>query len=587
MYKYISFIVLMSFASFTQKTNAQTGKRKPLEMGPVKKVVPPQVYGKPGTVQNVDTTSKQINEEINNSEIDLQPDKTPVYELPTPVEEQVKKKKKKQSAEYKEEKEAEYLKRQKEIEAELALEKNKSDSKNLPLVWDIENCIQYAKENNTQISEAELNNRLAKLMLQQSKDSRLPIVNADASLGESYGRSIDPTSNQFVTKGFLYNTVGVSSQALLFGWFQKKYKIEQSELDQLASNYAFKQLKDDISLNVATGFLRVLLAREQIKVNQEQLKLTQSQYAQTKKFVDAGKVPELNLLQMAAQLSGDSANVLNAQSDEAIALLQLRALMNLDYDKRFDIKTPYVQVEDHANSYLSKTPEEIIDIAIENQNQTKVNQYRLLSAQKTLEIAKANQYPQLSIFANLGTNFSSNVKNISGQTYEGETTIGNINVGGTSYPLTTPRYSYQTRTTPLFNQYGDNIRANVGLSLNIPILNGYAARTNIQRAKIGLVSQQLKADNDKLKLKQEIYSAYMQAKVALQKYFASESAQKSAQKALNYAIKRYEIGMISLYEYTSSVNTLNTSNANLIASKFDLIFKLKVLDYYLGNEIKL
>jgi outer membrane protein len=453
--------------------------------------------------------------------------------------------------------------------------------------WPLERCIEYAHHNNLQISEAELNERLAKLVWEQNKASRTPTLNGDASLGESYGRSIDPTSNQFVTKGFLYNTLGLSSQALIFGWFQKKYQIEQNHIAILSANEQYNQLKDDISLNVATGFLRVLLAREQVKINEAQLKLDNEQYLQTVKFVNAGKLPELNEAQMVAQVSSDSSNLISAMYDERIAMLQLKAIMNFNFEESFDIQAPDVQNIDISNLLNIPSPEAMYNTAVKGQHKMKYNELQLLSANKTLHIAKAAQYPQLSFFGNLGTNFSSNVKQLTGQTYVGETQIGNININGSSFPITTPTFDYTTKTTPLFKQYGNNIRANVGLGLTVPIFNGYTARTSIQKAKIGLVSQQISYDSDKQKLKQDIYTAFEQAKASSQKYTAAKHSQEAAKRALDFAIKRYGIGMINTYEYTSILNSYYTASTSVLSSKYDLIFKLKVLDYYMGNPLKL
>lgn len=459
--------------------------------------------------------------------------------------------------------------------------------KSLRSQWTLEDCVLYAKENNLSVAENALNERLAKLVLEQNKVSRLPNLNADFSLGESYGRSIDPTSNQFVTSGFLYNTTGLSSQVLLFGWFQKKYQIEQSQLDLYASEYAFKQLKEDIALNVATGFLRVLLAREQVRINEVQLKADQEQYEQTQKFVQSGKLPELNAAQMLAQVSSDSAALLSAVTNEKIALLQLKALMNLSFEQPFEIILPDLNMAGLTGPGGLPNPDEVYATALQQQYRTKMNQLKLLSAKKMLDIAKAQQYPQLSLFANLGTNFSSNVKDITGQRYLGEVPLGNINIAGSSYAITRPDYDYDTRTRPFFTQYGDNIRANIGLSLSIPIFNAYAARTNIQKAKIGLVSQQIAADNDKLKLRQDILTAYEEAKAAAQKYVATRRSEEASKRAFNFAVKRFEIGMINTYEYTATQSALYNASSSVLSAKYDLIFKLKVLDYYMGNPLKL
>jgi outer membrane protein len=261
--------------------------------------------------------------------------------------------------------------------------------------------------------------------------------------------------------------------------------------------------------------------------------------------------------------------------------------MNFDFEESFDIQAPDVQNIDISNLLNIPSPEAMYNTAVKGQHKMKYNELQLLSANKTLHIAKAAQYPQLSFFGNLGTNFSSNVKQLTGQTYVGETQIGNININGSSFPITTPTFDYSTKTTPLFKQYGNNIRANVGLGLTVPIFNGYTARTSIQKAKIGLVSQQISYDSDKQKLKQDIYTAFEQAKASSQKYTAAKHSQEAAKRALDFAIKRYEIGMINTYEYTSILNSYYTASTSVLSSKYDLIFKLKVLDYYMGNPLKL
>jgi len=453
--------------------------------------------------------------------------------------------------------------------------------------WTLQQCIEYAMSNNLQVAGSVLNERMAKLVLQQSKTSILPSLNGDASVGVSYGRSIDPTSNQFVTKGFVYNSFGLSSQTLLFGWFQRTYQIQQNQLELKAANASFEQLKDDISLNVATGFLRVLLSREQVKINEELVKLDNEQYNQTVKFADAGKLPELNVAQMMAQLATDSSNLVGARADERIAVLQLRALMNFDFDTPFDIQVPDMEGADLSALAALPSADMIYQTAVKNQHRMKFNDLKYESAKKTLDIAKAVQYPQVSLIGSLGTNFSSVTKDILGQTYLGEVPLGNVTVDTLTFPITRPEYTYDTRTRSIPNQYGDNIRANVGLGINIPILNGFTARTNIGKAKIGLMSQQLVIDTDKQKLKQDIYTAFEQARAASQKYNATRRAENAAQRALEFAVKRYAVGMINTYEYTATLNNSYNASSSVLSSKYDLIFKLKVLDYYMGNPLKL
>jgi outer membrane protein len=575
------------------------GKYTPTRFDTSKKVVPPQVYGTPRAAKSADSLLKarQAAEAAEAAEAErrLQEEKARLARELAEAE----KRRAEEKARDAEKKPEELKPKQsgKELKGTRKIPPVTERAPEAPLVpvkpsygkgsWPLNECVEYARVNNLQIRESELNERLARLVMEQNRASRLPNLNGDMNVGESYGRSIDPTSNQFVTQGFTYNTMGLSSQALLFGWFQKKHQIQQSRYEADAAAFAYNQLKDDVSLNVATGFLRVLLAREQVKISEAQLKLDNEQYQQTLQLVESGRLPELNAAQMLAQLSSDSATLVNNRADERIALLQLRALMNFSFEDNFDIAAPDLNMLQIADLSVLPPPEYIFRTAADNQNRMKYNQMRLLAAKKTLDAAKAVQYPSLSFFANLGTNFSSNVKDITGQTYLGEVPLGNISINGSSYPITRPDYAYTTRTRGLFTQYGNNIRLNAGLALSVPMFNAYSARTNIQRAKIGLVSMQIAMDNDMQRLKQDVFTAYEQARAASQKYSSARRSQDAAMRALEFAVKRYQAGMISTFEYTSSLNTLYTASTNTLAAKYDLIFKLKVLDYYLGNPLKL
>lgn len=596
--KFFSYSLFLMLCCVGTLQAQQRGRYIPTKADSVKKVVPQQVYGNPKARQRADSLAR-IKDSLAMLENKRMEEAKRLAEQIRAEEEAVLKKNegvktktsskpaesdKKKSKEEDRRRMEEQARKQQQAED---MAREAARKKPLRTRWTLEDCVLYAKENNLSVAENALNERLAQLVLEQTKAGRLPNLNADFTLGESYGRSIDPTSNQFVTKGFLYNTTGLSSQVLLFGWFQKKYMTQQSQLDVYAAEYAFKQLKEDIALNVATGFLRVLLAREQVRINEAQLNQDQEQYRQTHQFVRNGKLPELNAAQMMAQLSGDSATLLSSVTDERIALLQLKALMNLDFSQEFDIITPDVNMAQITGTEMLGTPDDIYAIALNQQNRTKYNQLKLLSAKKTLDIAKAQQYPQVSLFANLGTNYSSNVKDITGQTYLGEVPLGSINVAGTSYPISRPEYSYETRTRPWLTQYGDNIRANAGLSVSIPIFNAYAAKTSIQKAKIGLVSQQIATDNDKQKLRQDIIKAYEEARAASQKFAAARRSEDAARRALNFAVKRYEVGMINTYEYTATQAALYKASTSVLSAKYDLIFKLKVLDYYMGNPIRL
>lgn len=453
--------------------------------------------------------------------------------------------------------------------------------------WTLEKCIRYAVDNNLELSESELNQRMQELTLAQSKASRWPSLNSDMSLGNSYGRSIDPTSNQFVNKGFLFNNMSVNSQVMLFGWFRKRREIEQNEYSAKAANEVYAQLKDNIALNVANGYLRTLLAKEQVKVSIEQLNTDQAQLRQTRQFVKAGKLPQLNLEQMRAQVASDSSNLISATSEVQLALLQLRALLNLNYQEPFEIATPDLNDNSLYAQELQKTPAEIYEIAQVEQHRMRAQYLNIMAAQKGLEQAQASKYPTLFLGGNLSSSYSSQFQEVTGQTVVGQQQVGSVTVAGNDYPINSPVYDFTRTTVPYGSQLESNIRSNVALTVNIPIFNGYQVKTNVERARIGLYNQRVALKREQQNLQQEIYTAALQAQTARQKYMAAQSTERSARRAQDFAIKRYNIGMLPTFEYTQTQNNYNQASYNTLAAKYEMLFKMKVLDFYIGKPIKL
>lgn len=457
-------------------------------------------------------------------------------------------------------------------------------------VWSLQRSVQYAIGHNISIQQNILNERLAKLSLQQSQLSQLPNANISSSYGRSYGRSVDPTTNQFV-EGSSYDflSLGGNADVLVFGWFQKRNMIANRNYSLKAAQADLDQLRDDVSLNVATGYLRALLAQEQINVSRKQVELSAAQLAQTQSFAEAGRLPELNVAQLEAQLASDSANLITAISDYNAAILDIKALLNLDFETPYKLEVPDVKIEDEL-AVNSLTPEEIYAHAAGHLGTIRGSQMRLFAAEKNYAATKGALWPQLSIGAQLGTNWASTYKEIVGSptfTGNGIATGNYVPVLDTILQVYQPEVTYQTRTIPLGKQLDNNFRQTVSLNLTIPLFNGWQASYTARQAKINLLTQQLNKYNAELKLKQDVYKAHNDAGNAIQKYQAAVRAVTSAQRAFDFAQKRYDLGLTNTVEYLTTQNTLYQAESRLASAKYDLIFKLKVIDYYLGKELKL
>ncbi|MEO6833133.1 MAG: TolC family protein [Chitinophagaceae bacterium] len=453
--------------------------------------------------------------------------------------------------------------------------------------WSLQRCVSYALAHNISIQQSQLNERLAALTLRQSKLSQLPNANVSTGYGISYGRSIDPTTNQFVSGSYQFTSLGGQADVLLFGWFQRRNTIAKNDLAHKAAQSDVSQLQDDVSLNVATGFLRALLAKEQIGVAQKQVDLSEKQYSQTRKFADAGRVPELNVAQLSSQLASDSSALISAIGDYNAAILDLKALLNLDFEQPFEIQPPEVNLAELAE-LSSYSAEDVYEEAHKHFGGVKSAQLKVESAQKGYQAAKGNLWPTITANAQVGTNFATTYKDYGTPVQSGTQFIGNVDVGGTQYPINAPQYTVPVLgTTPYFDQYNNNLRQTYSLNLNVPLFNGWSAQSAVRQAEVSMESQRLTEYSTELKLKQDIYKAVNDATSSSEKYKAAIRAQDAAQTAYDFAEKRYDLGLTNTVEYLVTQNSQFKADAAAVSAKYDLIFRLKVIEYYLGRAMKL
>ena len=453
--------------------------------------------------------------------------------------------------------------------------------------WSLLKCVEYAMANNISIKQTDLQSKTAALQLRQSKLGQIPNLSFSSSSGYNSGRNQDPTSFSLITQSYLSANMQLQSSAEIFNWFSKRNTIAANQWELQAAKANTDKLKNDIALTVANSYLQILLAMEQEKIASVQLQQSQAQLSNTRKLVDAGALPELNAANLEAQVAGDSSTVITTRGNVAQNILTLKAYMALDAATAFEIDTPPVD-KIPVEKIADLQPEAVYALAIANMPQQKANDFKLKAAQKNAAAAKGNLYPTISMFGSLGSGFNSRAQEIIG-TSQINAPLGKVNVGGTDYnvfPLQ-PFTSYNYGKTAFFPQLNQNFRQAIGLSLSVPIFNGYNARTNYERSRINIQNQQLQKQLDDQSLKQNIYQAYNASVVALEKYNAGKKTMEAAERTYNFAQKRYEVGMLSTFDLITSQNNLFRARLENALNQYDYVFKMKVLEFYRGQGIKL
>jgi outer membrane protein len=452
--------------------------------------------------------------------------------------------------------------------------------------WSLRQCVEYAMDKSISVRQADVQARIDALTLEQSKLARLPSASMQNNGGYQFGRSIDPTSNQFTTAEILFANHSLNVGLDLFNWFSKKNTVIANTYRAEAARAGVEKARSDIALNVANAYLQILLSREQINISEVQVKQSKEQVDNISKQVKEGALPELNLMEMEAQLSNDSATLINAQANYGLSVLQLKALLNIEADVPFEVEEP--SVESIPVETLSELePAAVYELAVKNMPQQKINELNLKAAIKNVSVQKAAMYPSLTLFGGLDTRYS-NAERLYASAFTntfvpiGRTPTGEVvtTLDERLVPTTFSKNTY-------FRQINNNFGQSVGLSLNIPIFNAGIARTNWRKAKLNVESVELQKELDGQTLKQDIYQAHLNAVAALQKFQASQKAVAASQKAYEFARKRFDVGLLNSIDLITNQNNFFRARINLLSAQYDYVFKMKLLEFYKGQGLKL
>jgi len=423
-------------------------------------------------------------------------------------------------------------------------------------VWSLSRCIEYAFNHNLDIKFAELDVRAATLAEMNGKYFFLPGLSMSVNYGENFGRTINPTTNQFDNTRFSSAGLSASTNVLLFGWFQKRYAAQNNKLRLQSSALVLVQTRYELVLTIATAYLRVLLAKEESKNITFQMHLSVENRERIKKLLESGKSNILEYSQAATQLAADSSAYFRSLLTREQALIDLRAVLNMG------LSTPLgIEEQESVPPGLVERPdpEVIYEMAIAHMPLVKNARVQETIAGREVALARSALLPQLSLYASSGTNYSSSY-------YE-------YAPDGTVQPMHFGR------------QLGNNFSQSIGIGLSVPIFNNFSAKQNIANAKITRDRARLNSEQALLKLRQDIYKACQDYLLSFEQSYAAKSAADNAALAFEAAGVRLENGLINLFEYISAKDMFLKLQNEAAALKYDLYFKMLVIEYYKTGKL--
>lgn len=419
--------------------------------------------------------------------------------------------------------------------------------------WTLRECVEYATSHNITIQQTDLTLQSLNEDKRAGWGAFLPNLNGWGNYGYSKGFSFDPLSNERIESEINQTAFGVQSQMDIFTGLQNLNAYRAAQMSYMAGKYNLEKIKNDIALNVANAYLQALANKEFVKAAESQKSISEGQVDRIDKLVKAGAAAEGDLFEVQATLAQDERNLVNAENNLVMSLLSLKQLLQLD-DREFDIAEaeydlPQINME-------NVNPFEIYAKALAGMPEIEKAHYDILAAERNLSRAKGLFSPRFGMSYNWSNRF-----------------------------VFSPLPRFEGVPFSVSDQLSRNSNHQFGVSMNIPIFNRMNTQTQVRQARIRLEQTRLDMELRKQELLQAVESAYTDATTSYTSYLASERAITANQEALKYAEQRFAVGTMNSYDFENAKNRLLSSQADMLRSKYDFIFKLKVLDFYLNQKL--
>lgn len=408
--------------------------------------------------------------------------------------------------------------------------------------WTLKECIDYAILHNIEVKQSR--NQIKSLQIERNtlKSSFLPDVNAGASQRFSFGRALNQ-DNTYEDSNIQNSSFSVNTEMPLFTGFKTSASIARNKFDILAAEANKELIENNLSLNVASYYFQILLNKEIYRIAQEQIQLTKEQETRTRLLIENGKAPRSQLYDVKAQLADDELTATEARNSLRLSFLELMQLMELQGEASFDVDS----LDASVMPMESAAPERIYRSALSCMPQIKQAHYSLQSKMKSIKVARAGYYPQLSVGAGINTGYY---------------------------------YSRGAVNASFHQQFKNNMQKSVYFTLSIPLFDRFATRNQVKAARLEENNARLSLENEKKTLYKDIEKACMDAVAAFDKYESTTKAVAANREAYVYAWEKYAAGKSAVYEYNEIKMKLADALSRQSQAKYTYLLKERILAFY-------
>lgn len=443
-------------------------------------------------------------------------------------------------------------------------------------------CVEIAIKNNLLVRQRDLQMQSAGVNYKQAKDYLLPTISANANYGINFGRSLNQNTYTYSDQQFNSSYYSLNANWNLFSGLQVINGIKQNSLLYDANKMDWQQQKDNITLQVILSYLQVLSNQDQLVIARAQAEVDAKQVARLEILMKDGAVPLLSTYyDLKGAYAGDLVNISNGVNAVETAKITLFSFLNIPYVR--DATYENIPLDFTIPSYGANS-DSIYQIAVNNLPLIKSVDLRAKASEKALSVARGAYYPTLYAGATVGSNYSSTA---TGQTptFISSDTSQNayVTVAGNDHYIISKNQNFDFPKVSFGDQFKNNRYEQVGLSLNIPILNNFRARNNVKLAKINLKNARIVASSTRHDLQQQVEQAYQNMINAYESYKSYREQAAAYSESFRGVEIRFNDGAVTSVDYLVAKNNVDRANTNLSNAKYIYIFRTKILDYYQGK----
>ncbi len=420
--------------------------------------------------------------------------------------------------------------------------------------WTLEDCLNYAIENNITLKKSQLSHKTATESLKQSKAALLPSLAASTSQNLGYRPWTDQSSitvsdgqvNTKTEKTYYNGSYNVNAQWTVWNGNKNRNQVKLNRVSEEQADLSVQETANSIQEKIAQLYVQILYMTENIEVNRQSLETSKKNEERGQQMMEVGKMSKADAAQLTAQRATDEFNLVSSESQLANYKMQLKQLLELT-NEDFDIALPATSDNQALQDIPAMTS--VYEAALLKRPEIKNAELGKKSSDLQLKIAKAGWMPTLSLSGGFGTSTSS---------------------------LNSKEWGSQMKV---------NFSASGGATVSIPIYDQRQTRTAINKARIAQEEAQLNLLEKQKTLYANIETFWLDAQTNQQKFRSALLSVESEQASYDLLSEQFQLGLKNIVELMTGKDKLLTAQQNKLQSKYMTIYYQQMLKFYQGGKI--